>query len=125
MPRAFKRASDTRAPADTNATTDTATPADTEAEYQAAVAEGVAIVASISGKQWALSDLAAQVVKAYGENRLAQFAPDINFAGAVCTLARYRDVCRAFPKKRVGPAFSFRLRSSRRIQIGSQLSNAI
>ncbi len=99
MPRASKRASDTRAPADTNA------PVATEAEYQAAVAEGIAIVKSISGKQWALGDQAAKVEKVYGENRLERYAEDINFPGAVCTLRRYRDVCHAFPKKRGRPRF--------------------
>jgi hypothetical protein len=42
-----------------------------EAEYQAAVKEGKAIVASVSNKQWALGDLALKVEKKYGENRLA------------------------------------------------------
>jgi hypothetical protein len=74
-----------------------------EAEYQAAVKEGKAITVQLSGKQWALGDLADKVEKVYGENRLKQFAEDINFAGAVCTLERCRDVCRAFPESRGRP----------------------
>jgi hypothetical protein len=66
--------------------------------YDAAVREGRKIVANMSGKQWALGDLAAQVEKVYGENRLAQFAEDINFPGEPSTLARHRSVCLAFPK---------------------------
>jgi hypothetical protein len=74
-----------------------------EAEYLAAVKEGKAIVASISGKQWALGDLAARVEKAYGENRLEQFAEDINVIFS--TLSRYRSVCLAFPKTGGRPRF--------------------
>ena len=70
-------------------TTDTSAPTDTnEAEYLAAVQEGKAIVADVSGKQWALGDLALKVEKKYGEKRLEQFAEDINFPGAACTLSR-------------------------------------
>jgi hypothetical protein len=52
-----------------------------------------------------LGDLATQVTKVYGENRLEQFAVDINFAGAACTLGRYRPVCLAFPKTGPRPTF--------------------
>jgi hypothetical protein len=76
-----------------------------EAEYLAAVDRCKAAIADISGKQWVLGDEAATVEKRYGENRLEQFAQDINFPGAVCTLKRCRDVCRAFPKGRVRPRF--------------------
>jgi hypothetical protein len=79
--------------------------ASAEAEYLKAVEKGKAITANINGKQWALGDLAAQVGKVYGENRLAKFAEDINFGGADCTLARYAVVCRAFPNKRGRPRF--------------------
>jgi hypothetical protein len=72
-----------------------------EADYEAAVEEGKAIVVAISGKH----DLADKVVTKYGENRLAQFAEDINFDGAASTLERYRDVCRAFPEGRVRPRY--------------------
>jgi len=73
-----------------------------EMEYLAAVEEGKAIIADVSGKQWALGDLALKVEKKYGENRLERFAEDINFPGAACTLGRYRPVCVAFPK--TGPS---------------------
>jgi hypothetical protein len=76
-----------------------------EAEYRAAVEEGKAIIAQLTGKQWELGDLAAKVEKVYGENRLKQFAEDINFPGNHCTLERYRPVCRAFPKTGVRPRF--------------------
>jgi hypothetical protein len=76
-----------------------------EAEYLVAVKEGKAICATMSGKQWALGDLAAQVIKVYGENRLERFAEDINFPGAACTLGRYRPVCLAFPKTGPRPTF--------------------
>jgi len=76
-----------------------------EAAYLAAVKEGKAICATMSGKQWVLGDLATQVTKVYGENRLEQFAVDINFAGAACTLGRYRPVCLAFPKTGPRPTF--------------------
>jgi len=85
---------------DTSALTDT-----NEAEYLAAVKEGQAICATMSGKQWALGDLATQVAKVYGENRLERFAEDINFPGAACTLGRYRPVCLAFPKTGPRPTF--------------------
>src|SRR5262245_10401920 len=86
--------------------TGTNAPADIdEAEYLAAVKEGKAICATMSGKQWALGDLAAQVTKVYGENRLERFAEDINFPGAACTLGRYRPVCLAFPKTGPRPTF--------------------
>jgi hypothetical protein len=78
---------------------------DTEAEYLKAVEEGKAATADISGRQWVLGDLADKVGKAYGENRLSQFATDINYPNAICTLGRCRDVCRAFPKNRVRPRF--------------------
>jgi hypothetical protein len=74
-------------------------------DYDEAVRKGKTIIAELSGKQWALGDLAAQVAKAYGENRLEQFSQDISFPGASCTLGRYRDVCRAFPKNRGRPRF--------------------
>jgi hypothetical protein len=76
-----------------------------ETEYLAAVEEGKAIVADVSGKQWALGDLALNVEKKYGENRLERFAEDINFPGAACTLGRYRPVCLAFPKTGPRPTF--------------------
>jgi hypothetical protein len=76
-----------------------------EAQYLATVKEGKAIVASISGKQWALGDLADKVETQYGKNRLAQFAEDINFDGAVSTLERCRDVCRACPDGRGRPRY--------------------
>jgi hypothetical protein len=79
--------------------------ADPEAIYLAAVEEGKAIVATISGKQWALGDLADTVVTKYGEARLEQFAEDINFDGVYTTLERYRTVCRAFPKTRGRPRY--------------------
>jgi NADH dehydrogenase/NADH:ubiquinone oxidoreductase subunit G len=59
----------------------------------------------VSGKQWLLGDLADKVETVYDESRLERFALDINFAGAVCTLRRCRDVCRAFPKLRVRPRY--------------------
>jgi hypothetical protein len=74
-------------------------------DYEEAVRKGKSIIAELSNKQWALGDLAAEVEKAYGENRLEQFAHDISFPGASCTLGRYRDVCRAFPKNRGRPRF--------------------
>jgi hypothetical protein len=87
-------------------TTDTIAPTDIEeAEYRAAVARCKAAIADISKKQWILGDEATTVTKKYGENRLEQFAEDINFPGAYCTLGRYRDVCRAWPKNRVRPRF--------------------
>jgi hypothetical protein len=76
-----------------------------EAEYEAAVEEGKAILAAIGSKQWTLGDLADTIETVYGANRLAQFAEDINFDGAVSTLERCRDVCRAFPKGRGRPRF--------------------
>ena len=84
---------------------DTTTTDTNEAEYLAAVKEGKAICATMSGKQWALGDLATQVAKVYGENRLERFAEDINFPGAACTLGRYRSVCLAFPKTGGRPRF--------------------
>jgi hypothetical protein len=83
----------------------TSTIAPTDINYDDAVRKGKAIVASLSGKQWELGDLTAQVEKAYGENRLEQFAVDINFPGAACTLSRYRSVCVAFPKTGGRPLF--------------------
>jgi hypothetical protein len=77
----------------------------TEAEYQAIVEEGKAITADMSGKQWTLGDLADKVEKAYGENRLEQFAEDIRFDGDFRSLGRYRNICRAFPKTRGRPRF--------------------
>jgi hypothetical protein len=91
----------TKAPAtDTNAPT-----ALDETEYQAAVERCKAVCASLSAKQWVLGDEADKVEKRYGENRLEQFAEDINFPGAVCTLKRCRDVCRKWPKERARPRF--------------------
>ncbi|HEY2229167.1 MAG TPA: hypothetical protein VGI22_15820 [Xanthobacteraceae bacterium] len=82
------------------------TPAtDAEAVYREAVEEGKAATAQQSGSQWVLGDLALKVEKSYGENRLKRFAKEINFAGAVCTLARYRPVCRAYPKTGVRARF--------------------
>jgi hypothetical protein len=75
-------------------------------EYQKLVAEGKEITAAVSGKQWALGDLADKVVTKIGrEDKLVQFAKDINFSGNWCTLERYRTVCRAFPKNRGRPLF--------------------
>jgi hypothetical protein len=85
-----------------------ATPTDTtpsEAIYQDAVRKGRDAIAVISDKQWILGDLALQVSKVYGENRLERFAEDINFPGAACTLGRYRSVCSAFPKTGGRPRF--------------------
>jgi hypothetical protein len=76
-----------------------------EAEYLAAVDRCKAAIADITGKQWVLGDEAATVTKKYGENRLEQFAVDINFSGAACTLGRYRSVCLAFPKTGGRPRF--------------------
>src|SRR5262245_17084025 len=76
-----------------------------EAEYRAAVKEGKAICATMSGKQWALGDLALKVEKKYGEKRLERFAVDINFDGEGTTLSRYRSVCLAFPKTGGRPRF--------------------
>jgi hypothetical protein len=76
-----------------------------EVEYLVAVEEGKAIIADVSGKQWALGELALKVEKKYGENRLEQFAVDINFPGEVSTLSRYRSVCLAFPKTGGRPRF--------------------
>ena len=76
-----------------------------ETEYLAAVEEGKAIIADVSGKQWALGDLALKVEKKYGENRLEQFAVDINYDGETSTLSRYRSVCLAFPKTGGRPRF--------------------
>lgn len=73
-----------------------------ETEYRAAVARCKAAIATISSKQWVLGDEAVLVTKKYGENRLEQFAVDINFHGAACTLARYRSVCLAFRKTKTG-----------------------
>jgi hypothetical protein len=78
---------------------------DSEAAYKAAVERGKAIVASISGKQWALGDEVDAVTKIWGEVRLADYCKNINFSGAPSTLGRCRDVCRAFPKNRVRPRF--------------------
>ena len=83
---------------DTKANTD-------EAEYQAAVERCKAMTANMSDKQWSLGDEAAMVTKVYGDNRLKQFALDINFPGASCTLGRYRSVCQAFPKTGGRPRF--------------------
>ena len=74
-------------------------------EYEALVEEGLAITDIVSSKQWAYGDLADKVEKAYGENRLEQFAEDINFAGVYTTLDGYRRVCRAFPKTMGRPRF--------------------
>ena len=75
-------------------------------EYQKLVAQGQALTASVSGKQWALGDLADKVVTKTGrEDKLKQFAKDINFSGNWCTLERYRIVCRAFPQNRGRPRF--------------------
>jgi hypothetical protein len=73
--------------------------------YEEAVRQGKEIMANISGKQWELGDLAATVTKDYGQNRLEQFAQDINFHGEYSTLERYRDVCKAWPKSRGRPRF--------------------
>jgi hypothetical protein len=87
MPQAPKRASaDTRALADINTSADTGqnefAPTDADdTKYLETVAEGKAIVASISGKQWELGDLAAQVVTAYGENSLVRYTLDISRLG--------------------------------------------
>jgi hypothetical protein len=89
----------------TSADTATNTIAPADIGYDDIVRKGKAIVASLSEKQWDLGDLAAQVEKAYGENRLEQFAVDINFPGAPCTLSRYRSVCVAFPKTGGRPLF--------------------
>jgi hypothetical protein len=82
----------------------TATASD-EIAYDEAVRRGKEIIATVSGKQWELGDLATQVTKKWGENRLEQFAKDINFSGAPCTLGRYRSVCLAFPKTGGRPLF--------------------
>jgi hypothetical protein len=95
--------SKTNCHAPTDTVTNTIAPADIN--YDDAVRKGKAIVASLSGKQWDLGDLTAQVEKAYGQNRLEQFAVDINFPGAACTLSRYRSVCVAFPKTGGRPLF--------------------
>jgi hypothetical protein len=79
--------------------------ASAEAEYRAAVEEGKVATAIISGQQWVLGDLALKVEKVYGENRIQQFALDINYRGNFCTLGRYRLVCRAFPKTGGRPRF--------------------
>jgi hypothetical protein len=76
-----------------------------EAQYLAAVERCKAVSAAMSDKQWVLGDEAANVAKVYGENRLEQFAVDINFSGSVCTLGRYRSVCLAFPKTGGRPRF--------------------
>jgi hypothetical protein len=74
-------------------------------DYEEAVRKGKAIVAEWSGKQWAIGDLADTVTQNWGEVKLEEFAKDISFHGAPCTLGRCRDVCRAFPKNRVRPRF--------------------
>jgi len=76
-----------------------------EAEYLAAVERCKAICASMSQKQWILGDEADAVTQKWGEYKLEEFAKAINFHGAACTLGRYRDVCRAFPKNRGRPRF--------------------
>jgi hypothetical protein len=76
-----------------------------EPKYLAAVEKGKAMCGTMTGVQWALGDLAAEVAKGYGESRLEQFAIDINFPGAPCTLKRYRSVCFAWPKRGVRPRF--------------------
>jgi hypothetical protein len=78
---------------------------DAEAVYRAAVEEGKQIVAQVSNRQWRLGDLADTVVTVYNENKLEQFAEDINFDGVYTTLERYRTVCRAFPKSRGRPRY--------------------
>jgi hypothetical protein len=84
------------------------TPTDTrpsEAFYADAVRKGKDANAVITSKQWILGDLALEVTKVYGENRLERYAEDINFPGAACTLGRYRSVCVAFPKTGARPRF--------------------
>ena len=75
----------------------------------------------MSGQQWVLGDLADKVEKVYGENRLKQFAEDINYRGNVCTLERCRDVCRAFPKTGADPGFSLRLNCSQHIPVAFEI----
>lgn len=121
MPRASKRASDTRAPAGTNAPADTNVPADTdETEYRAAVEEGKVATADISLKQWVLGDLALKVEKRYGENRLKQFAEDINFPGNHWN-ATAPSVAHS-PKTGAGPGFSPRHRCSKSTPIAAKSS---
>ncbi len=101
MPRASKRASDTRAPA-----TDTSAPAYTnEPAYKAAVERCKAASAEITRQQWVHGDEADAVTQKWGEKSLEQFADDINYHGAPCTLGRCRDVCRAWPKNRARARF--------------------
>jgi hypothetical protein len=76
-----------------------------EVFYADAVRKGIDAIAGMASKQWILGDLALEVEKVYGEQRLERYAEDINFPGAPCTLARYRSVCAAFPKTGGRPLF--------------------
>jgi hypothetical protein len=85
---------------ETKATTDT-----DEATYRASVEKCIAASASASDALWVIADEACTVTKVYGENRLNQFALDINWPGSPCTLGRMRPVARAFPKSGARPRF--------------------
>jgi len=77
-------------------TAETCTPADT-VEFHAAVIEGKQILKEIEKAergQLRLGELADRLEPKYGDRTLAQFAKELDIAQ--CTLARYRDVYRAW-----------------------------
>jgi hypothetical protein len=76
-----------------NGSADTSSSADIGA-FDDAVREGKAIIENAERGQWRLGELAHSVEKQYGESKLAKFAEAIGVAP--CTLARYRDVYRAW-----------------------------
>src|SRR5262245_41433458 len=76
-----------------NGSADTSTPTD-PIPFDDAVREGKKILADADRGQWRLGELAHNVEKKYGEQKLAKFADAIGVAP--CTLARYRDVYRAY-----------------------------
>lgn len=64
--------------------------------YEELVAEGQRIVKQDTDNKWTLGDLTLKVEKQYGENKLGQYATDIDIEYS--TLRSYRAVAKAWPK---------------------------
>jgi hypothetical protein len=78
-----------------NGSADTSAQPDT-IPFDRAVAEGKQILADAERGQWKLGELAHKVHPTYADRTLAKFAEAIGIAP--CTLARHRDVFRAYPE---------------------------
>jgi hypothetical protein len=58
--------------------------------------EGRELVAAGDGGKWKMGDLAIEVQKEYGKNRIAEFAKEVN--APVSRVREYRTVCKFYPK---------------------------